>query len=452
MENNSPFRGLPSVEKLARHPRLKHWEDRIAHAVRVTMVKELVAEAKIKIATGAVCPGEDDFVSLVDKSYSELTSPGLRKVINATGVVLHTNLGRAPLGPKVLAAMASELDGYASLEFDTLTGDRGSRTGTVERYLRILAEVPAGIAVNNCAAALFLALNVLAPGREVLISRGELVQIGGGFRIPDILESSGAKLVEVGTTNMTSVKDYERHISDKTALILKVHQSNFVISGHTECPSLEALSQVAQKRNVPLVMDLGSGAMEPLPAGIDELTVGEVLRQGADLVCFSGDKLFGGPQAGILVGTESIIARLKSAPLYRALRLGKTELFILEAALRDRVAGTVSPTSELLGQTADHLRARCEKLKTRLPFVSLVESTSSVGGGAMPDSALPSVVLEIRPPQVEAFARGCLRADPPIVLRRDKGRILIDVRTVFPAEEDALVASLQSVWERECSS
>ena len=450
--NPTNERSFPSVETLSRHPGLKNYEAKLSHAVRVRVVKRAIALWRAKIKQGEGMPSETEILASLACRYEKLTQPQLRKVVNGTGVVLHTNLGRAPFGRALLQSMADELSGYCALEFDTTVGERGSRTGTIEAMLGVLCEAETGIVVNNCAAALFLALHVLAQGKEVLISRGELVQIGGGFRIPDILESSGAKLIEVGTTNMTSAKDYAKKISKNTGLILKVHQSNFVISGHTETPALSALAEIARKNKIPLLLDLGSGALDPLPAGIEETSIGDAFHQGADLVCFSGDKLLGGPQAGVILGNTKIVTRLRNAPLYRALRLSKTELYLFENILRTRLSGKSPLTFELLALSAESLKARAEKIAVELPgVVKVVSATSSVGAGSLPGSSIATYALEIRPASSERFALELLKCKPPIAVRREKKKIVIDLRTIFPSEEAYLIESLKRIWETSCS-
>ncbi len=370
---------------------------------------------------------------------------GLRcgRVINATGVVLHTNLGRAPLGA------LTGIPGYSNLEYDLANGRRGKRDAHTADLLERLTGAP-GIAVNNNAAALFLALNELAAGGEAIVSRGELIEIGDGFRIPDIMTRSGAALREVGTTNRTHIDDYRAAIGERTRVILRVHPSNFRMTGFTARTELRDLVALGRERGIPVYEDLGSGCVVDLRAyGIDEPLVSQSLAEGADLVSFSGDKLLGGPQAGILAGNAEIVARLRRNPLFRALRLDKIICQALEQTLRSILLERweLVPALGMLRQTADKIKARALALLARTPGLraELIAGESVIGGGATPEQAIPTWLIALQCGDVVQAER-CLRAgDPPIVARIEEGRLLIDLRTVFAEEEGALAEAVQKV-------
>ena len=372
----------------------------------------------------------------------------LRPVINATGVVIHTNLGRAPIAPIALARVAAIAGGYSNLEYDLAAGTRGSRTVHAESLITALTGAEAAVVVNNNAAATLLILTGLASGREVVISRGELVEIGGGFRVPDVMRQSGATLREVGTTNRTRVNDYTAVVSAATAMFLRVHPSNFRMEGFTERPALADLVQAGRATGVPVVEDIGSGCLIDDLAG--EPSVQASIAAGVDLVCFSGDKLLGGPQCGIIAGTRVLVDRLRTQPLMRALRADKITFAILEATLAEYVAGRASstvPVQRMLHATADEIEARAmavgEQLAARGWQIALISGSSAVGGGSAPGLGLPTVLLSIsRDGQSAAATEAWLRTlDPPVVARIENDRVVLDLRTVLP-EQDALLATL----------
>jgi len=373
----------------------------------------------------------------VERNLAKLEAPSLRRVINATGVVLHTNLGRAPL------ASFTPLFGYSNLEYDLAAGSRGKRDAHVSELIERLTGAP-GIAVNNNAAAIYLALNELAAGFEVVVSRGELIEIGDGFRIPEIMQRSGAILREVGTTNRTNVDDYRDAINERTRLLLRVHPSNFRMEGFTSRPELGELSALAKERGVPLYEDLGSGCVADLRRfGIEEPLVADSVRAGVNLVSFSGDKLLGGPQAGILAGDAGLVARLRRNPMFRALRLDKLIYQVLETTLRSLVLERWDevPALRMIGQTGEALRVRAESFLGRLDGLraSVIEGSSMIGGGATPGQRLPSWLISIDCADVVEAERRCRFSDPPVVARVENGRLLIDLRTVFVGEEDELL-------------
>jgi L-seryl-tRNA(Ser) seleniumtransferase len=402
-------------------------------------------------------PNFSDVMSRVRAAIDALQLAKIQPVINGTGIVIHTNFGRAPLGAAVIESLSAVAANYTNLEYDLMSGERGHRATYLEHNLALLCGAEATTVVNNCAAALTLILrHFTAKKKEVIISRGELIQIGGGFRIPEILEASGAKLREIGTTNKTSVKDYARALGPNTALILKVHRSNFFMGGFVESPSTEALAKLARTKRVPFVEDLGSGAIvatEKLGAMEHEPTPGETLEGGVDLVCFSGDKLFGGPQAGIIAGKRRHIAALKREPFFRALRCDKLILTALQATVDLYLAGESSklPALAMLEVTADELRVRAEALLSQirdLPLRSSIgEGKAQVGGGSLPRAVISSVTLDLRPDKisVEDFATKLRRGSPPVAGYIAGGKFKLDLRTIFPRQDARIVSALRSL-------
>ena len=376
---------------------------------------------------------------------------GLSSVVNATGVVLHTGLGRAPLPDEAVRAVARTARTYADLEVDRETGRRGSRGSRVEFLLRALTGAEAALVLNNNAAALVLALAALANRREVLVSRGELIEIGGEFRLPDIMRASGARLVEVGTTNRTRIADYERALGDRTAMILKVHPSNYRVVGFTDTPEPKLLAALAERTGVPLVFDVGSGLLRrtrEVPA--DEPSVVEALRV-ADLVCFSGDKLLGGPQAGVVVGRADLVARLRRHPLARALRIDKMTVAALEAVLRMHAVGLSGelPTWRLLAATPASVRRRARALAKQLGGAEVVEAETVVGGGSLPGYAVPSWAVRLPVPDADRAAGRLRVGRPPVFCRVDEDALLFDVRTVEPDDDERLARAIRYALAQE---
>lgn len=377
----------------------------------------------------------------VEEALFRWADSSLRPVINATGVVLHTNLGRAPLGEM------RSIAGYSNLEYDIAAGRRGKRDTHLAGLLFHLLNASA-IAVNNGAAALYLALHELAAEGEVIVSRGELIEIGDGFRIPDIMRRSGAILKEVGTTNKTRVEDYREAISDRTRLILRVHPSNFHMSGFTGKPGLAELASLAKQAKIPLHEDLGSGCLVDLSAyGIREPLVQESLRAGVNLVSFSSDKLLGGPQAGLLAGDADLVQRLRSNPMFRALRIDKLITQALERTLRALVLEDWDslPALNMLRLTAEEIRLRAESLADQLPRASVQQAESVTGGGATPEQTLPTYVIALASVNAVEAERKLRAGSPPVIARIQQNQLWIDLRTVFPSEEPALLASLQDL-------
>ncbi len=427
------LRTLPSIDELLGRPSLA---DLVAATPRPLIVEALrtaVDRARLRLIAGST-NGFDE--ADVKRALAAIEKPNLRKVINATGVVLHTNLGRAPLSPAAISRIAEVAAGYSNLELELEGGERGSRYQPVVGLLCAATGAEDALVVNNCAAAVLLAFAALAQGKEAIVSRGELVEIGGGFRIPDVMRQSGARMIEVGTTNRTRLADFEAALGPDTGLLVKVHRSNFAVVGFTEDASTKELAGLGKAKGIPLFVDLGSGAVTALHAeGLTpEPTVSSVIAAGADLVAFSGDKLLGGPQAGILVGRKAVIARLKKHPLNRALRVDKLTVAALEATMESYRAGTedLLPARALLKQTPAVLEARAmvllDQLAAQKVDAKIVQTTGQVGGGSMPLAALPSFACAVRGPQAEALHHALRQAEPPVVARIADGLLLLDVR------------------------
>ena len=419
------LRDLPSVDKLLA-------EEPLASAPRA--LATTAARAALEHARTAIRAGTDpgDVLASATAELERLGTPSLRRVINATGVIVHTNLGRAPLSAAALARVTEVGGAYSNLELDLTAGARGSRQDHVAAALRRLTGAEAALVVNNNAAAVLLALAALAEGGEVIVSRGELVEIGDGFRIPDVLTHSGARMVEVGTTNRTRAADYERAIGPDTAAILRVHQSNYRIVGFTAAVSTRDLARIAHRSSLPLVDDLGSGSLLELG---DEPTASASLAAGADLVCFSGDKLLGGPQAGIVVGQATLVERLRRHPLQRALRADKLTLAALEGTLSllddpQRARGEI-PVLRMLDEPVDEVRSRAHRLAS-LVGGELEETVARVGGGALPLAELPSVACAVE----EELATPLRLGDPPVVGIVRDGRLLLDARPLRTVDVD----------------
>ena len=452
------LRLLPQIDVLVRREDLGPALDRAGRALGLELLRGFLDRWRARIRAGELSGDGlrralEELPSTLDRQVDRALAPAILPVVNATGVVVHTNLGRAALCPAAQAAMARVGDRYSNLEYDLQAGRRGSRSAHLSRHLERLFPSCRGLAVNNNAAALLLALNTLARGKEVIVSRGELVEIGGSFRIPEILERSGAVLREVGTTNRTRVKDYRDAIGPETALLLKVHPSNYRIVGFTQEAAVEELAALGQERGLPVIVDQGSGVVVDLsPHGIDEAPVSTVLDQGADLVLFSGDKLLGGPQAGLAVGRREEVEAMASNPMARALRLDKVTTAALDATLAEYVQGTAMesiPVLRMVSASRDEIAGRAERLAAALEGrvaaqVELQDGGSVVGGGAWPLGELPTRLLSIRPDRGGAGdAERALRAAPvPVIARVEGGRLLVDLRTVLADQEDLLRGAL----------
>ncbi len=411
-----------------------------ADALRLTLER---VRGQIKVGFVGAVPDQAALLARAGEILAERQQPVLRRVINATGIVLHTNLGRAPLAEEALAAVAAVASGYSNLEFDLGIGKRGTRTAGIEGLLRELAGAEAALAVNNGAAAILLALAAVAGGGEVIVSRGELVEIGGGFRIPDVIRQGGARLVEVGATNKTRADDYRAAIGPETRVILKVHQSNFRTIGFTAETPIAELATIARAHGLALVADLGSGLLAEM-AGAHEPTLAAALRDGADLVTCSGDKLLGGPQAGLICGAAGLVEQVRRHPLLRAVRLDKMTLAALEATLRlHRDAPERVPVRAMLAQNPAVLQARAERLLALAGAGEIVVSRAYAGGGALPEEQIESRALALDPAAgPDALAARLRRHRPAVVGRIAEGRLLLDLLTVADAEVDALAAAI----------
>ena len=432
MAAKEQLRELPAVDRVLAN--LAHLEKRFPRRLIVEEIRRTLDLIRDEIRAGkhSTIPIE----SRVEESLARFEAPSLRRVINATGVILHTNLGRAPL-PRF-----EPLFGYSNLEYDLAQGARGKRDVHIADLLERLVGAP-GIAVNNNAAAIYLALNELAAGSEVIVSRGELIEIGDGFRIPDIMQRSGALLREVGTTNRTRIEDYRDAISERTRLLMRVHPSNFRIEGFTARPKLGELAALGAERGIPVYEDLGSGCVADLRAfGIEEPLVGESLSAGVSLVSFSGDKLLGGPQSGILAGDRRLIARLRRNPMFRALRLDKLIYQALENTLRNLLLERWDqiPALRMISQKSEQLRDRAESFAARLTALraQVLEGSSVIGGGSTPEQPLGTWLVAVQCADVVEAERRCRLGDPPVISRIEEERLIFDLRTVFAEEEEDL--------------
>jgi len=456
---------LPGVDQLLAEPRVQALNATAPRALVVTAIRRVLDELRREIRAskaGGSPPNLDRQAVLarVEAMFGSLARPSLRRVVNGTGVIIHTNLGRSPLAEE--ARRAVDLAGryYSNLEFDLNAGRRGSRYSHVEGLLCDLTGAEAGLVVNNNAAAVLLMLETLAQGREVIVSRGELVEIGGSFRIPDVMAKSGAILVEVGTTNKTHLKDYEQALSDRTAALLKVHQSNFHIMGFTEAVPLSDLAGLAARSGLPVLEDLGSGSLIDFSAyGLrKEPTVQESLAAGASVVTFSGDKLLGGPQAGLILGRKALVDRVKANPLNRAVRIDKLTLAALEATLRlyldEETVMDHVPILRMIREPYERLRGRAARLRRRLAGaageaveVGLADGVSRIGGGALPFQDLPTRLIALRPRalSVNALEKFFLSRPTPIVGRIEEERLLLDARTLDPEDAPILVQALSDL-------
>jgi L-seryl-tRNA(Ser) seleniumtransferase len=447
----SDFRSIPSIDALRQRAGVRALETQFGADATVKALRDGATQLRARIVAGADA-GEaaGTIETLAADALARQARGSLRPVINATGVVIHTNLGRAPLAEAAIARITGIARGYTNLEYDLETGGRGSRTVHAEALITALTGAEAAVVVNNNAAAILLILSGLAAGREVVISRGELVEIGGGFRVPDVMRQSGATLREVGTTNRTRITDYTASVSPATAMFLRVHPSNFRIEGFTARPHLGDLAGAAHAVQLPLVEDLGSGCLIDDLAG--EPSVQASIAAGVDLVCFSGDKLLGGPQCGIIAGRRELVERLRTHPLMRAIRADKIAFAVLEATLAEYVAGRAIdsvPVQRMLHLSADDIEARVQALAGLLAAsgwqVAMVSGASAVGGGSAPGLQLPTVLLSLarQGESPDATDRWLRSLDPPIVTRIEHDRVVLDLRTVLPDQDQTLATLLR---------
>jgi L-seryl-tRNA(Ser) seleniumtransferase len=445
------LRQLPSVDRLLQSQTARTLIKDYGRSLTVQALRLQLEAAREAIRQGGAAPEPAELLQAAGRALHDWTEPTLKPVINATGVILHTNLGRAPLSPAAQRAVQAAAAGYSTLEFDLPRGVRGKRDLHAEGLLTRLTGAEAALVVTNNAAAVLLALTGLARRKEVLVSRSQLIEIGGGFRIPEIMQQSGAKLREVGTTNRTHLRDYREAIGEHTALILRAHHSNFRLLGFTAEPGLDELAPLAAQHGLALLDDLGSGALLDTAAlGLGhEPTVQESLRAGVSLVAFSGDKLLGGPQAGILVGGQGPIDRLRRHPLARALRPDKLCLAGLSATLlhylREEAVEQI-PVWRMIAATARQLKKRAAGWQKALGAGEIVASRSTVGGGSLPEETLPTWTLALEPRRPDALAARLRAAPTPVIARVEQGRVLLDPRTVLTDQEEQLLAALKSAW------
>jgi L-seryl-tRNA(Ser) seleniumtransferase len=451
------LRKLPSVDKVLQTEQIRQLIENKGRYLVSDSVRHIIEQARRDITEGQSCLPLAALVERVLEDVKTSERPTLCKVINATGVIIHTNLGRAPLSDETRTAMELAAEGYTNLEYDLDLGRRGSRYVHAEELLRHLTGAGGGLLVNNNAGAVLLALTALARGQEVIISRGQLVEIGGGFRIPEVMAQSGVRLLEVGTTNRTRIEDYEEAISEETALLMRVHHSNFKMLGFTEQATLSELVDLARHHGLLVVEDLGSGTLlDTAPFGLaHEPTVQESVGQGADLVCFSGDKLLGGPQGGLIVGRGDLIASLRQHPLARALRVDKTAIAGMQATLlhylREEVTDKV-PVWRMISLRLEEIQQRADVLAERLKAmgaeVEVVFGLSTVGGGSLPGETLPTRLVALQPPSPNRLAHRLRTGEPAVVGRIEGGRFLLDPRTVLAGEEDELLMALERALQR----
>jgi L-seryl-tRNA(Ser) seleniumtransferase len=465
-KSNALYRKLPSVDEVMRGARVQQLVAEYGAGALADAARSVLTRLREEISRGTVDEAGlqaaiENVPEAIERRLRQGFTPSLRRVINATGVVLHTNLGRAPLSRAAIEHITRTAMGYSNLEFDIASGERGKRDVHVQRLFALLLNADGGpfevhtVVVNNCAAAVMLALNTLAEGGEAIVSRGELVEIGGSFRVPDVMAKSQAVLREVGTTNRTRIGDYERAINEKTKLLLRVHRSNFAIVGFTEQPSLGELVALGKKHKVPVMEDQGNGALFDLhQLGVQgESGVAESLRAGIDVVTYSGDKLLGGPQAGMLSGRPDAIARIRSNAMFRALRVDKLTYAALEATLLEYLRGNhdAIPALRMLRAPAHDMRARAEGVRAELEAsklrVEVTAAESLIGGGTAPTATLSTFVLALTHAELSAdeLADRLRQHDPAIVARLDEGKVLLDLRTVFPEEDAAIAAALKAL-------
>ena len=447
------LRDLPSVDSLLQTPESEKLAGIYGRPLTLQSIRQTLENVRTGYTEGDPPPAMDSLLEAAENTLEEWTSPTLRPVINATGVIIHTNLGRAPLSADARQAVQETSLGYSTLEYSLSSGKRGKREVHAEEQLKLLTDAEAALVVNNNAAAVLLSLSAIARRKEVLIARSQLVEIGGGFRIPEVMRLSGAKLIEVGTTNRVHLADYENAITDRTSLILMAHHSNFKILGFTSEPGLKELSDLGKRHGIPVLHDLGSGAFfDTADFGLGhEPTIRESLDAGADVVCFSGDKLLGGPQAGILIGRKPVIDRLRRYQLSRAVRPDKMCLAALSATLqhylKDEALQTV-PIWQMIAVSQEKIKERVQAWTDRLGFGTCISGESTVGGGSLPEETLPTWLMALSVRHPNAAARTLRSTNPPVIARIGQGQILLDPRTVLPEQEPELLAAVEKLRKK----
>jgi len=449
---------IPSVEIILQNNALKPLIQKHSRKILTQTVRKVVSEEKKNAHKNGHLYSAQERINKIKEYFRKENLSFLQGLINGSGVILHTNLGRAPLGKEVLAAVQSSLQGYANLEYDLAEGNRGKRGEIVEKLICTLSHSEKNLVVNNNAGAIFLILNTLAKNKEVIVSRGELVQIGGGFRIPEILEQSGAHLREVGTTNQTFIEDYEKAINDNTALILKVHQSNFSMNGFVHQAEVKEIKKLGKRYNLPVIVDLGSGTfLNTENFGLKhEPTVQESIRAGADIVCFSTDKLLGGPQGGVICGKEVYLKKISQHPLFRTLRVDKITLTILQEILLSYLKGeaiTKIPIWKMISCPLEKIAIRsqniCQKLKKEDIPAFTKEGQTAIGGGSLPGQTLPTKLIMIKPPcPVEIFSKELRLFSPPLLGRKEKEYFILDPRCIDPSSDNLVIKIIKSVYAK----
>ena len=445
------LRQIPPVNDVLRSDALSDFRAVVGKPFVAHMLDEILSNTRRELQSSTAEISRAELTATIAHELARrlrtALNPSLRRVINCSGVVLHTNLGRAPLPAEAFEHLREVSVGYSNLEFDLEGGERGKRDKHIEKTLQHLLGCEAAIVVNNNAAAVLLVLNALGEGGEVVASRGEQVEIGGSFRIPEIMIKSGAILREVGTTNRTRIKDYEKAINDRTRLLLRVHPSNFRMVGFTERPSLMEFVELGKRRNIPTFEDLGSGCMIDI-AG--EPVVAESIRAGVDIVCFSGDKMLGGPQAGVIAGKKLYVEKIRQNPLFRALRVDKLTISILSHVLRLYLKGALNeiPVIRMLTASEAELKTRAEAFAKRIgQNATIVELESVVGGGSAPETVLPSwgVALSVQGVSETELETRLRESDPPVIVRIEEGRVILDFRTIFESDEEPLITQIQRI-------
>lgn len=452
------LRSLPSVDELLKTPRAEEIVAAYGRQLTLKAFRSVLDDYREGMLRGSSdrFPDVESFYQQAQQTLESWVAPSLRPVINATGVILHTNLGRAPVSAESVQAMTAVAQGYSTLEYDLPAGKRGSRSVHAEQSLRLLTGAEAALVVNNNAAALLLCLSALARRKRVLIARSQLVEIGGGFRVPDVMNQSGARLVEVGTTNRVHIEDFERELVEPVGLVMRAHHSNFKILGYTTEPDIREIVQAAHAHGVPVLDDLGSGALLDTAAyGLaHEPTVQESLAAGADLVCFSGDKLLGGPQAGIVLGKAALVDRIRKHALARAVRADKTCLAGISMTLMHYLKGEAAskiPVWQMIAMPASECEARAYQWRERLGAGDVIAGQSTVGGGSLPEELLPTCLLGLQIKNPNQFLSNLRRGDMPIVARIVDDRVVFDPRTVLPEQEEPFLRGVKAAFDRESS-
>jgi L-seryl-tRNA(Ser) seleniumtransferase len=454
----SVVRQLPSVDRLLQIPTITNLSAEFGHVATVDAIRTVLDDTRRAVLAGASLPADDVLVQAVHAYFQKQRLCSLQPVINATGVIIHTNLGRAPLSQATVQAMATVAAGYSNLEFDLAAGERGGRGASVERLLTRFTGAEAALAVNNNASAVLLVLTALAAGRGVVISRGQLVEIGGGFRVPDVMRQSGARLIEVGTTNRTHLRDYRQALEehDGVGALLRAHRSNFQLVGFVTEPTLSEIAALAHENNLILIDDLGSGALLDTTAyGLDhEPMAQESIIAGADIVCFSGDKLLGGPQAGIIIGRADLVQRVRRHPWARAVRMDKVALAGLEATLAHYAKGEAAeqvPVWKMISRPVAEIKRQAQRWERRLRTLGLVakvmEGRSTIGGGSLPGTTLPTWWVALTVPSPDALGNRLRQGEPPVITRIEDDRLLLDPRTVLAGQEKHLLTAIQKAFE-----